>query len=365
MRGHVNKQKNIWYEFHLEDRIRADHPLRAIKKLADAELARLNDRFNAAYSAFGAPSIPPETLIKATLLMALYSIRSERQLCEDIELNMLYRWFLDMKPDEKVFDHSTFAQNRDRFADNGLIQAFYDGTVAKAISGKAASDEHFSVDGTLIQSMASLKSFRPKDDPKDPPEGGGPAAPKTSEPARDNNGWADFKGQKRSNATHESKIDPEARLYRKGRGREAKLYHTAHVLMENRNGLMMAIEVGPADGHEERRATIRMLKHVKRRHHFLPKTIGQDAGYKGEGHAQDLGRLGIAQHIAGIKGRKPRGWTASQRCRKRIEQLFGWTKEVANAARTRFIGRWKTKLYLLAAGATFNLLRMANLGLKA
>lgn len=162
MRGHKNRQQAIWYEFNLEQRIRADHPLRAIKKLADDELARLNDRFNAAYSAFGKPSIPPETLIKATLLQALYSIRSERQLCEDIDVNLLYRWFLDMKPDDPAFDHSTFTKNRQRFHEHGVMQAFFDGTVAEAIRNEATSNEHFSVDGTLIQSMASLKSFKPK-----------------------------------------------------------------------------------------------------------------------------------------------------------------------------------------------------------
>ena len=166
----------MFYAFNIETKVRPDHPLRAIKQMALAELVRLNDRFNAAYSVLGRPSIPPETLIMATLLQALYSIRSDRQLCEDIELNMLYRWFLDLKPDDSVFDHSTFTKNRDRFHEHGLMQAFFDGVVAKAIQAQAASDEHFSVDGTLIQSMASLKSFRPKgQDPKDPPDASGPA----------------------------------------------------------------------------------------------------------------------------------------------------------------------------------------------
>lgn len=348
MRGRKNRQGAMFYAFNIDKKVRADHPLRPIKKMALAEMARLNDRFNAAYSAFGRPSIPPETLIMATLLQALYSIRSERQLCEDIELNMLYRWFLDLKPDDPVFDHSTFTKNRDRFHEHGLMQAFFDGVVAKAIQEQAASDEHFSVDGTLIQSMASLKSFRPKDeDPKDPP---------------DSNGWADFKGKKRKNATHQSKTDPEARLYRKGSGREAKLYHMGHALMENRNGLIMALDISEANGYEERNATIRMLKHVRKRHRKRPSTLGQDAGYKGPGHKQHLEELGVTQHIAGHKGRKPRGWTASQRVRKRIESIYGWTKDVAKIGRTRFVGRWKSKLYLLAAGASYNLLRLANLG---
>lgn len=348
MRGRKNRQGAMFYAFNIEQRVRADHPLRPIKKLALAELARLNERLNAAYSGVGRPSIPPETLIMATLLQALYSIRSERQLCEDIELNMLYRWFLDMKPDDPVFDHSTFTKNRDRFHDHGLMQAFFDGTVAKAIQEQATSDEHFSVDGTLIQSMASLKSFRPKDeDPKDPP---------------DANGWAAFKGQKRDNKTHESRTDPEAKLYRKSSGQPALLCHSGHVLMENRNDMIMAVEIGKADGYAERKAAIGMLRHVRKRHRKRPTTLGQDKGYQDKVHTRELEKLGVTQHIAGHKGRKPRGWTASQRCRKGIEKVIGWSKEVAGLKRTKFIGQWKTKLRLLASGAAYNLLRLTNLG---
>jgi len=361
MRGHKNRQQALFYTINLEAMVRQDHPLRVIKKLALSELGRLNDRFNAAYSVLGKPSIPPETLIMATLLQALYSIRSERQLCEDIKLNLLYRWFLDMKPDDEVFDHSSFTKNRERFHEHGLMQAFFDGTVANAIRNEAVSCEHFSVDGTLIQSMASLKSFKPKDEPKDPPQSGEGAQ---SQP-RDHNGWSDFKGEKRSNDTHQSQTDPEALLYRKGKGREAKLYHSGHALMENRNGLLVALTAGPANGHAERNATCAMIRHVRKRHWFVPATLGEDAGFRGKQHASELAELGVVQHIAGHKGRKPRGWTASQRCRKRIEQIFGWVKEVAGLARTRFIQRWKTKLYLLGGGATYNLLRMKNLGLAA
>jgi len=350
MRGRKNRQSAMFYAFNIEQKVRDDHPLRPIKKLALAELARLNDRFNAAYSNIGRPSIPPETLIMATLLQSLYSIRSERQLCEEIELNMLYRWFLDLKPDDEVFDHSTFTKNRERFCQHGLMQAFFDGTVARAIQEDATSDDHFSVDGTLIQSMASMKSFRPKDeDQSDPP---------------DSNGWSDFKGKTRSNATHESKTDPEARLYRKGPGREAKLCHMAHALMDNRNGLVMAVDVSEANGHEERNATIRMLKHVRKRHRKRPKTLGQDAGYKGKQHTKDLEKLGVTQHIAGQKSRKPKGWKASQKVRKRIESIYGWCKEIAGIGRCRFVGRWKNELYLLAAASSYNLLRLANMGAR-
>jgi transposase len=364
MRGRKNRQGAMFYAFNIEQKVRADHPLRPIKKLALAELERLNDRFNAAYSRFGRPSIPPETLIMATLLQSLYSIRSERQLCEEIELNMLYRWFLDLKPDDPVFDHSTFTKNRDRFHEHGLMHAFFDGTVARAIQEEATSDDHFSVDGTLIQSMASMKSFRPTDeDHNDPPKSDGPGTKDSSaSTARDGNGWADFKGTKRGNKTHRCRTDPEARLYRKGRGREAKLCHMAHALMENRNGLLMALDISEANGHEERNATIRMLKHVRKRHRKRPSTIGQDAGYKGKEHAKELEKLNVTQHIAGHKGRKPKGWTASQRVRKRVESIYGWIKEIAKMDRSRFAGRWKIELQLLAAGASYNLLRLANLG---
>jgi transposase len=338
----------MFYAIDLNAMVPDNHPLRAIKKLADAELVRLNDRFNAAYSDRGRPSVPPEFLIKATLLQALYSIPSETKLCEQITYNMLFRWFLEMKPDEKVWDHSTFTQNRDRFHEHGLMQAFFDGTVARAIQEEATSDEHFSVDGTLIQSMASLKSFRPKDeDPKDPP---------------DSNGWAEFKGQKRSNKTHESRTDPEAKLYRKSSGQPALLCHSGHVLMENRSDIIMAVEIGQANGYAERDAAIRMLKHVRKRHRIRPKTLGEDAGYRGPEHTKELEKLGVTQHIAGHKGRRPRGWTASQRCRKGIEKVIGWGKDVAGLRRSKFIGRWKTKLYLLASGAAYNLLRLSNLG---
>lgn len=349
MRGRKNRQGAMFYAFNVEQKVRADHPLRPIKKLALAELARLNERFNAAYSGVGRPSIPPETLIMATLLQALYSIRSERQLCEDIELNMLYRWFLDLKPDDPVFDHSIFTKNRDRFHEHGLMQAFFDGTVARAIQEQATSDEHFSVDGTLIQSMASLKSFRSKDeDPKDPP---------------DANGWAEFKGEKRSNKTHESRTDPEARLYRKSSGQPALLCHSGHVLMENRSDIIMAVDIGEANGYEEREAAIRMLKHVRKRHRVRPKTLGEDAGYRGPEHREELESLQVTQHIAGQKGRKPKGWKASQRCRKGIEKVIGWSKDIAGLKRTKFTGRWKTKIRLLASGAAYNLLRLSNLGI--
>jgi transposase len=353
LRGRKDKQNLLFHSFQTEELVPQDHPIRAIKKMADSELARLTSKFTAAYSKDGRPSVPPETLIKSTLLQALFSIRSERQLCEQIKYNMMFRWFLDLKPADKVWSHSTFTKNRDRFADNGLMQAFFDGTVARAIQEDATSDEHFSVDGTLIQAYGSTKSFRPKgeqdDDSQDPP---------------DNNGWADFKGEKRSNKTHQSTTDPEARLLKKGKGKEAKLCHMGNALMENRNSIIMGIEVNEANGYAEREATISMLKQLSKRHRKRPTALAEDAGYKGKGHTEDLKKRGVTQHIAGHKGRKPRGWKASQKCRKKIEKIFGWMKDVGRAGRSRFVGRWKTKLYFLMTGATYNLLRLANLGVE-
>lgn len=348
MRGRKDRQKAMFYAIDIENFVPANHPLRGIKKLADDELARLNSRFNAAYSKIGRPSVPPEFLIKATLLQALYSIPSERRLCEDIAADMRFRWFLDLKPDDDVWDHSTFTKNRDRFHEHGLMQAFFDGTVARAIQEQAVSEEHFSVDGTLIQSMASIKSYRPKDeDPNDPP---------------DSNGWSDFKGEKRGNKTHQSRTDPEARLYRKSSGQPAQLCHMGHALTDNRNAIVLAVDVSQADGFAERESAIHMLKHIRKRHRLRPKTLGEDAGYRGQEHTRELEQLGVTQHIAGHKGRKPKGWKASQRCRKGIEKVFGWKKEIARLKRTKFSDRWKTKMYMLIAGAAYNLLRLRNLG---
>jgi len=230
MRGRASTQGGLWYVVNVEDLIPRDHPLRRVKERAEEELLRLRPHFEAAYAKTGRPSVPPEQLIKASLLQALYSIRSERRLCEEVGYSLLYRWFLDLPLDAPVWDHSTFSANRERFAAHGLMRRFFEGSVARAIEEEAASDEHFSVDGSLLESWASMKSLRRKDE-ADPPPGGG------------SNRWVDWRGERRSNATHQSATDPEARLARKGPGREAVLAHSMHLLMENRNGLVMDIEV--------------------------------------------------------------------------------------------------------------------------
>jgi transposase len=367
MRGGKDSQLDIFCTINLNSLIPASHPLRAIKKLADSELARLSPRFDAAYSKVGRPSIPPEALIKALLLQALYSIPSETRLCEELGFNFLFRWFCDLKPNASVWDQTTFTQNRDRFAEHGFVQAFFDGVVAKGISAQAASSEHFSVDGTLIQSLASLKSLARKDeDPKDPPSG-------------DSNGWADFAGEKRSNETHVSRTDSDAKLARKSKGQAALLSHSMHVMMENRNALLMDIEVSEASGTAEREASASMLKRFKRRHWFLPDTVGEDKGYDAGEHLLELEELGVTPHVAIRDGKivshtpqadarrrarsrqRSLGYKLSIVARRGIEKTFAWLKDRAGLKRSRFFERWKTKLYALVAGSAYNLIRLSKL----
>ena len=367
MRGRTDSQGEMFYGMDVEGLVPADHPLRAIKPKVDSELRRLRPHFNQAYARGGRPSIPPEQLIKATLLQALYSIRSERRLAEEIRYNLLYRWFLDLKPDAAVWDHSTFTKNRARFAEHGLMRRFFEGSVAAAIEAEATSDDHFSVDGTLIESWASMKSFRPKDEDDD--EDGG-----------DSNRWADFRGERRSNATHASKTDPEARLARKGRGQAAILAHSMHALMENRHGLVMDIEIAEANGTAERQCAEKMIKRVRKRHGLRPKTLGTDKGYDDgnfidqferklkiiphvavrEGKIVDSGRAGQARRRA-RRRQKTQGYQMSQHSRKRIEAIFGWLKEIGRLRRARFAGQWKIQLYAYAAAATYNFLRLEQL----
>lgn len=364
MRGRVSSPDVLFYSVSVETLIPPDHPLRSIKRRVDEELNGMRGAFNAAYSAMGAPSIPPEWLIKATLIQALFSIRSERMLCERIAYDLLFRWFLDMTLDDPVWDHSTFSKNRTRFAEHGLMRKFFDGAVARAIEEAAAGSEHFSVDGSLIQAWGSMKSFRPKDE--DPP--------------KDNNGWSDFEGQKRSNATHASTTDPEARLARKSSGQGAMLAHSMHVLMDNRHGLMLDIAVAEANGTAEREQAEAMIKRIRRRHRLQPRTLGADKGYDdGEFLHRVEWDLKIKPHVAiregnirdeGIGGQARRrarrrtgtkGYQISMVVRRKIEPVIGWMKRVAGLMKTSFARREKTQLYAYAAGAAYNLMRLARM----
>jgi transposase len=368
MRGQIDRQGSLFVVISLQQRVPATHPLRAIKRRCDELLVQMNRQFNRAYSSMGRPSIPPEQLLKALLVQALYSVRSERALMEQIEFNQLFRWFVDLPLEQRAWTPEVFSMNRQRFADHGLIQAFFDALVRQAVVEGYVSDEHFSVDGTLIRSWASLKSLQPKDTPT-PPE----------PPDDPGNPTVNFHGQRRTNATHVSRTDPEARLARKGHGEEAQLCHSAHVLMENRHGLCVAASVDAADGQAERRQARALLTRVKRRQRLHPRTLGMDTGYDDGQFLADLERAGVlphmplrrgrivAQDVAGQARRRARwrqrlaGYAVSQRIRKRIEEIFGWCKTVGRLARTRLVGRWKIAQEVLVTLSAYNLVRLVTL----
>jgi transposase len=377
MRGRKNEQPQMFFVIDVNSRIRRDHPIRALKQSVDAILLELAPQFDAAYSRTGRPSVPPERLLKALLLMAVYSVRSERQLIERIDTDLLFRWFLDMSPEEDVFDATAFAHNRPRLDQHGLTAAFFDVVLQRAVKAGLCSDEHFSVDGTLIESYASLKSFRPKDER--PSEG-------DSNSFKPRNAEVDFHGQSRSNQTHESRTDPEARLYRKGLGKEAKLAHLGHALTENRNGLVMGVEITEANGTAECTAALDLVDRLKRQHGLSPRTLGTDKGYDNSAFYLEVESRRIEPHTAMISKPEPnpknirpfrkelvsarqrmrervtsQGYQLSQRCRKKIEEYFGWMKTVASLDRSRWIGRWKLKQQMELAAAAYNLIRMRKL----
>ncbi len=372
MRGRSHAQSDVFHTFHLEELVPADHPLRAVKARADKVLGSMSARFNRAYAAGGRRSVPPERLIKALLLQALYSVRSEIQLCEQISYNMLYRWFLDMTPSEDVWTPEVFSMNRRRFDEHGLVRDFFDRVVREAMLEDLVSEDHFSVDGTLIQSFASMKSLRPMEsDDRKVSDGSDDDDP--------GNPTVNFRGQRRSNKTHRSMVDPEARLMRKGDGKPALLCHSGHVLMENRNGLCLDIAVDQADGTAERIQSAAMLDHVYRRHGLWPRTLGADAGYRDGKYLDALEQFGTVPHVpvgdgpivgngAGAQARRRAerrrrtiGYAISQRIRKRVEEIIGWCKTVGGLARSRFVGRWKLKQQSEITAAAYNLLRMARL----
>lgn len=336
------------------------HPIRRIKKLADECLAAMSPTFDAMYAATGRPSIPPERLLKASLLMALYSQRSERQFCEQLGYNLLFRWFLDMDMVEPTFDATVFTKNRERLLAHDVAGEFFRAVVEQARKARLMSAEHFTVDGTLIDAWASLKSFKKKDaSPKDEPPPDDPGNPTVN-----------FHGEKRSNETHASTSDPEAKLARKGRGKEAKLSYSAHALMENRNGLLVDFRVAEANGRAEREVALAMLDENKTRRG--PATVGADKGYDTHDFVAECRAINVVPHIArivnehrgsAIDARTTRhpGYAISQRIRKRVEEIFGWAKTVGNFRKTRFRGRPRTQLAAYLVGAAYNLLRIARL----
>jgi len=359
MRGRKKQQDTLLSLRTPGDRVPKDHPLRRVKDMADAALKALSPTLGKMYSERGRPSIPPEQLLKATLLMAFYTVRSERLFCEQLDYNLLFRWFLDMGIEDASFDHSTFSQNRERLLEHDVARQFFMAVMAQAQSAGLTSNEHFTVDGSLIDAWASVKSFRRKDekDEKSPPDDKG-------------NPTVNFHGQKRSNATHESKTDPEAKLARKGQGKEARLSYSLNGLMENRNGLLVDLAVLPADGYAERDAATMMLEGSLPGSHRI--TVGTDKGFDTQDFVEDCRRLNVTADVAqttdvhrhsAIDARTTSwpGYLVSQRLRKRIEEIWGWMKTVGGFRRTRFKGRQRTELAAYLVGAAYNLIRMAKL----
>lgn len=360
MRGRKTSQTTMLSLISPEQRVPGDHPLRGIKRLADEALRALSPVFDEMYAAGGRPSVPPERLLKATLLMALYSVRSDRHFCEQLDYNLLFRWFLDMDMVEESFDHSTFSKNRARLLEHDVAQKLLGEVVRQARAGRLMSDDHFTVDGTLIEAWAGLKSFRPKDEKpgdREPPDDPG-------------NPTVNFHGEKRSNETHASTTDPEAKLARKGNNQPAKLSYLANALMENRSGLLVDLRVEPATGYGERVGAVAMLdEHVRGRE---GATLGADAGYDTADFIAACRGRGITPHVAqtrdkrrrsAVDGRTTRhtGYSISQRIRKRVEEIFGWAKTVGCFRKTRFKGIARTQFAAHLVAAAYNLLRISKL----
>jgi transposase len=358
MRGSDKRSGELFSYVDLEQRVRQDHPLRAIRSLTDAALATLSADFAALYPGMGRPSIPPELLLRAMLLQAFYSVRSERQLMERLEFDLLFRWFVGLGVDDAVWDHSTFSKNRDRLLDGEIAAKFLTAVLAQPRVKRLLSSEHFSVDGTLIEAWASMKSFKRKEPPDGGnSEGGGRNAP------------ADFKGEKRSNETHRSATDPDARLYRKGPGMEAKLCFIGHALMENRSGLIVDTRLTRVSGHAERLAAIDMIQGFADRPSAI--TLGGDKGYDAADFVEELRTINVRPHVArntsgrrsAIDGRTTRhpGYAASQRIRKRIEEAFGWMKTIGGLRKTKLRGLPKVDWAFTFAAAAYNLVRVPKL----
>ncbi len=371
MRGRVDAQGVMFHAFHIEDFVPAEHPLRSVKARADAILKAMSRDFDDAYSPTGGPSVPPERLLKGLLLRALYSIRSDTQLCEQIVYNFLYRWFLDLQPSDPVWTPEVFSMNRQRFDEHQLVRKFFERVVAESITAGLASSEHFTVDGTLIQSYASIKSLRPI----------GTADRQVSDGADDDdrgNPTVNFRGEKRGNATHRSLTDPEARLARKGPGQPATLAHSGHVLMENRTGLCLDITVDDPNPTRERLQAAVLLERTYARHKLWPKTLGADGNYKEGAFLAALESDGITPHVPlspgpirgddaaaaarrhALRRMRTKAYALSQRVRKRVEEIFGWCKTIGGLARAWFIGRWKLQQQAEITAAAYNLLRLAR-----
>lgn len=352
MRGADQQTSHLFSYVVPEERVRPDHPLRAIRRMTDAVLAALSPRFDRMYSDIGRPSIPPEQLLRALLVQALYTIRSERLLMEEIDYSILFRWFVGLGMDEAIWSPTTFSKNRDRLLEGDIAAAFFDAVVDQARQAQLLSDEHFTVDGTLLEAWASLKSVRPR--------GETPTAP----PDDPGNPTVNFRGESRRNDTHASTTDPDAMLARKGLGREAKLSYSGHVLLDNRHGLVANVCVLAATGTAEREAALLLLQQAPQ-----AVTVGGDKGFDVPSFVADVRAAGVTPHVAqkatrsAIDGRTTRhaGYTISQRKRKLIEQVFGWMKTVGGLRRLRHRGGELVDWIVTFTAAAFNLVRLRTL----
>jgi transposase len=355
MRGEDQKQDAMFSYISPEKRVPEDHPRRAIRAMVDQVLKEMSPRLARLYAKVGRPSIAPERLLRALLLQIFYSVRSERLLMEQLDYNLLFRWFVGMPMDEPVWDPSVFSKNRDRLLNEEIAEVFFQRVLKQA--QPHLSDEHFTVDGTLIEAWASQKSFRPKGE-----------GPETGSGNREVN----FRGEERRNDTHQSTTDPEARLYKKSQGSEAKLSYLGHGLMENRNGLLVATLVTPADGTAERDAALLLAERipgVKR------VTLGADKNYDTRDFVRELRKMNITPHVAqnntrrssAIDGRTTRhgGYALSQQKRKRVEQSFGWMKVIGTLRKVKLRGREKVGWWFTYVGAAYNLIRLQKLEAQA
>jgi transposase len=357
MRGNDQQQSHVFSYVSPEQRVPQDHPLRPIRTMVDAALKELSPQFDAMYAKVGRPSIPPEQLLRAQLLQMFYSVRSERLLMEEMDYNILFRWFVGVNMDDAVWDATVFSKNRDRLLAADVAKEFLARVVAQAHERGWASDEHFSVDGTLLEAWASAKSFQPKNKKPAPP------------PDDPGNPTVDFHGEKRSNQTHASKTDPDALLARKADGKEAKLSYCGNLLVEHRNGLIVDSEVWPATGTAERDAAQAMLKDVSGSGRV---TVAGDKGFDTHGFVRACRDLQVSPHVAQNVGRRGgsaidarttrhAGYAISQKKRKRIEECFGWLKTIALLRKLRHRGTWKVDWIFTFACAAYNLVRMRNL----
>jgi transposase len=359
MRGDDLQQDAMFSYISPERRVPADHPLRPIRRMVDQVLKGLSSHFDTLYSSTGRPSIAPEKLLRTLLLQVLFTVRSERLLLEQLDYNLLFRWFVGLYMDDPVWDATVFSKNRERLLKGAVAQAFFEQILKLARQKDLLSDEHFTVDGTLIEAWAGQKSFQKKDAPAGPP------------PEDPGNPTVDFHGEKRSNQTHQSQTDPEARLYKKGPGKEAKLSYQGQVLMENRSGLVTDTRLTQATGTAEREAAVDMAEQIvgRDRHRV---TVGADKAYDTQDFVEDLRELNVTPHVAqnnrtrssAIDGRTTRhaGYAISQRKRKRVEEIFGWMKTVGLMRKTRHRGLARVGWMFTFTAAVYNLVRIRNLG---